>query len=96
MVWFIGSHLAERLLDMEINVVGLDNFVTGSPGNLADLQGCDGFRLLNVNVNVNVTDYISVPRAQSLRGIVPGPLDDVLHSAHPASRSTTSSCPSRP
>ncbi len=68
---FLGSHLAERLLDQQIEVVCLDNFVTGSPDNVAHLLGRDGFRLLRTDV----TDHISVP----------GPVDFVLHFASPAS-----------
>jgi UDPglucose 6-dehydrogenase len=68
---FLGSHLAERLLGENIDVVCLDNFSTSTPDNVAHLQGYDGFRL----VRANVTDYISVP----------GPVDFVLHFASPAS-----------
>ena len=35
---FIGSHLAETLLQLNQKVVGLDNFSTGTPANLEDLQ----------------------------------------------------------
>ncbi|PND57580.1 nucleotide sugar dehydrogenase [Mycobacterium sp. ENV421] len=68
---FVGSHLAERLLARDIDVVCLDNFVTGSPDNVAHLQGHDGFRL----IKVDISDYISIP----------GPVDYVLHFASPAS-----------
>ena len=68
---FVGSHLAEKLLARDIDVVCLDNFVTGAPENVAHLQGDDGFRLLKVDVS----DYISVT----------GPVDFVLHFASPAS-----------
>lgn len=34
---FIGSHLLEKLLNLNQNVVGLDNFATGSPRNLAEV-----------------------------------------------------------
>ena len=68
---FVGSHLAERLLARDIDVVCLDNFVTGSADNLVELQGRDGFRLMKVDVS----DYISIP----------GPVDYVLHFASPAS-----------
>ncbi|MGV0795815.1 UDP-glucuronate decarboxylase [Mycolicibacterium elephantis] len=68
---FVGSHLAERLLAHDIDVVCLDNFVTGSPENVAHLQEHDGFRLMKVDVS----DYISIP----------GPVDYVLHFASPAS-----------
>ena len=36
---FIGSHLAEKLLQLNQKVVGLDNFSTGTRANLEDLQG---------------------------------------------------------
>ena len=68
---FVGSHLAERLLEQDIDVICLDNFVTGAEENVAHLQGSDGFRLLKVDVS----DYISIP----------GPVDYVLHFASPAS-----------
>lgn len=68
---FVGSHLAERLLANDIDVVCLDNFITGSADNVAHLQGHQGFRLLKVDVS----DHISVP----------GPVDFVLHFASPAS-----------
>ncbi len=68
---FLGSHVAERLLDENIDVLCLDNFLTGTPDNVEHLQGRNGFRLLRANV----TDHISVP----------GPVDFVLHFASPAS-----------
>lgn len=68
---FVGSHLAERLLAKDIDVVCLDNFITGSADNVAHLQEHQGFRLLKVDVS----DHISVP----------GPVDYVLHFASPAS-----------
>jgi len=36
---FIGSHLLETLLGLGQSVVGLDNFATGSRGNLSDVLG---------------------------------------------------------
>jgi UDP-N-acetylglucosamine 4-epimerase len=35
---FIGSHLLEALLRLDQRVIGLDNFSTGSPQNIADVQ----------------------------------------------------------
>lgn len=68
---FVGSHLAERLLERDIDVVCVDNFLTGTPDNVAHLQGREGFRL----IKADVSDFISVP----------GPVDYVLHFASPAS-----------
>ncbi|HET8715014.1 MAG TPA: SDR family oxidoreductase [Holophagaceae bacterium] len=37
---FIGSNLLQRLLELDQEVVGLDNFSTGKPENLEDVRGC--------------------------------------------------------
>ncbi|GAC1611761.1 MAG: GDP-mannose 4,6-dehydratase [Mycobacteriales bacterium] len=68
---FLGSHLCERLLADGHEVVALDNFLTGSPQNVAHLLEKDAFRL----IKADVTDYVHVP----------GPVDQVLHFASPAS-----------
>jgi len=67
---FIGSHLAETLLDRGYAVVGIDNLLTGDPSNIAHLIGRD-FQF----VKHDVTNYIYVD----------GPVDFVLHWASPAS-----------
>jgi dTDP-glucose 4,6-dehydratase len=68
---FLGSHLCEQLLKDGCEVVALDNFLTGSPANVAHLAGDARFRLLRADI----TDYVHVP----------GPVDAVLHFASPAS-----------
>ncbi len=68
---FIGSHLCEFLLGQGWEVVCVDNFITGSPDNVAALAGAPRFRL----VRHDVTEYITLD----------GPLDWVLHLASPAS-----------
>jgi len=68
---FIGSHLCESLLARDWDVVGLDNFITGSPDNLQSLWKAPRFSF----VKRNVTEYIHVD----------GPVDWVLHFASPAS-----------
>lgn len=67
---FIGSHLAETLLDRGDTVVGIDNLSTGASANLAGLAGRD-FRF----IRHDVSNYVSVD----------GPVDAVLHWASPAS-----------
>jgi len=67
---FIGSHLAETLLDRDYSVIGMDNLLTGDVGNIAHLAGRD-FQF----VKHDVTNYI----------FVDGPVDYVLHWASPAS-----------
>lgn len=68
---FLGSHLCESLLALGTQVVCLDNFLTGTPDNVAHLLPDARFRLLRCDV----TDFIHVP----------GEVDLVLHFASPAS-----------
>jgi dTDP-glucose 4,6-dehydratase len=68
---FLGSHLTDRFLADGHEVVGMDNFVTGSRDNLAHLAGRKGFEF----IEHDVSRYI----------FVPGPVDGVLHFASPAS-----------
>jgi dTDP-glucose 4,6-dehydratase len=67
---FIGSHLAETLLDRGYSVVGIDNLLTGDLANITPLAGRDF-----VFVKHDVTNFIYVD----------GPVDYVLHWASPAS-----------
>ncbi|MBN2369725.1 MAG: SDR family oxidoreductase [Vicinamibacteria bacterium] len=67
---FIGSHLAERLLDEGVSVVGMDNLLTGDIVNIERLAGRDF-----VFIRHDVTNYIHLE----------GPLDFILHFASPAS-----------
>jgi dTDP-glucose 4,6-dehydratase len=48
---FLGSHLCDHLLAGGHSVVGLDNFVTGRPANIAHLAGNRDFRLLTADVS---------------------------------------------
>ncbi len=68
---FLGSHLCERLLAEEYEVICLDNFITGTPDNVAHLVGHHDFHL----VRADVSEFVHVP----------GPVDFVLHFASPAS-----------
>jgi dTDP-glucose 4,6-dehydratase len=68
---FLGSHLCERLLDDGCEVLALDNFITGAAGNVEHLLGRQGFHLHKADV----TEFVHVP----------GPVDQVLHFASPAS-----------
>ncbi len=68
---FLGSHLCERLLTDQHEVVGMDNFITGSPDNLAHLSSNPNFSF----IRHDVSNFI----------FVPGKVDAVLHFASPAS-----------
>jgi dTDP-glucose 4,6-dehydratase len=68
---FLGSHLCGRLLDEGLEVVCMDNLITGSLENIESFIGRDGFTF----VHHDVTNFIHVP----------GKLDYILHFASPAS-----------
>jgi len=67
---FIGSHLAEALLDRGYSVIGIDNLLTGDTANIAHLRNRD-FEF----IKHDVTNYIYIE----------GPVHYVLHWASPAS-----------
>ena len=67
---FIGSHLADRLLNQGHIVIGLDNLLTGSADNIKHLD----HRKFTF-INHDVTEHISID----------GQVDFVLHWASPAS-----------
>ena len=48
---FLGSHLCERLLKEGYRVICVDNFITGSPKNIAHLEDNEAFRLLEHDVS---------------------------------------------
>jgi dTDP-glucose 4,6-dehydratase len=68
---FLGSHLCERLLAEDHDVVAMDNLLTGNLRNIAHLDGNRRFQF----VKHDVTRYIQWD----------GSLDAVLHFASPAS-----------
>ena len=47
---FIGSHLSDRMLDDDHQVIGVDNFSTGRRENLAHLHEYPGFQLLEHDI----------------------------------------------
>lgn len=68
---FLGSHLCERLLSEGHQVIGMDNFITGSPDNLVHLVNDPNFSF----IKHDVSNFI----------FVPGKVDSALHFASPAS-----------
>jgi dTDP-glucose 4,6-dehydratase len=68
---FIGYHLSERLLSDGHEVVGVDNFASGSQRNAADLQGRSGFTFIEADISRAVT--------------VAGPVQRIFNLACPAS-----------
>lgn len=68
---FLGSHLSRALVDAGVEVVGIDNLITGRRTNLADLEPRPSFTF----VEADVTEQIAVA----------GAVDLVIHLASPAS-----------
>jgi len=68
---FIGSHLCDYFLARGHQVVAMDNFITGSPDNIAHLRDEARFEF----IEQDVTKFINVA----------GQVDAVLHFASPAS-----------
>lgn len=68
---FLGSHLCDRFVAEGHDVIGMDNFITGNPRNIAHLAGNPHFHF----IRHDVTNFIYIA----------GELDAVLHFASPAS-----------
>jgi dTDP-glucose 4,6-dehydratase len=68
---FLGSHLCDKFISNGDEVICLDNFITGSPDNIAHLFGNKHFKF----IEHDVTEYIYVE----------GKIDYILHFASPAS-----------
>jgi dTDP-glucose 4,6-dehydratase len=68
---FIGSHLCDYFIARGDEVIAIDNFITGSPDNIAHLQQHPRFHF----IRQDVTEHLRVE----------GYLDAVLHFASPAS-----------
>lgn len=73
---FLCFHLSSRLLNEGCEVIGLDNFITGSKSNIDDLKNNKNFKFIAHDICENIT--------------IREPLDFVLHFASPASPSKTS------
>ena len=68
---FLGSHLTDLLLGQGHDVVGVDNFITGKPENIAHLKGKPKYTF----VTADVTEKLDLT----------GPVDRIYHMASPAS-----------
>ena len=68
---FLGSHLCDKFIKEGYFIIGMDNFITGSPENIAHLSNSEQFEF----IEHDVTEYISID----------GPLEYILHFASPAS-----------
>jgi dTDP-glucose 4,6-dehydratase len=71
---FVGSHLAERLLNDGCEVTGVDNLCTGRKRNLATFAGHPRFRFVEADVTRDLPDFLRSAK-----------WDWVMHFASPAS-----------
>lgn len=72
---FVGSHLAEALLDQGAIVLGVDNFITGDEGNFKTFEDNSNFHFFEANCSD--VDYLELFDGFSVDGI--------FHFASPAS-----------
>jgi len=68
---FLGSHLCDRFLRDGHQVIGVDNYLTGSPDNIRHLADNDAFRVVEADVSVGIP--------------LDEPIEGILHFASPAS-----------
>jgi len=68
---FLGSHLCDRFMEKDYQVIAMDNLITGNLKNIEHLFGLENF----VFYHHDVTKFIHLP----------GHLDYILHFASPAS-----------
>ena len=68
---FLGSHLAQRFIESGHEVIGVDNFITGSRANSVFLESLGSFRLIEHDISTPL--------------FIDDELDGVLHFASPAS-----------
>ncbi|QXP60678.1 UDP-glucuronic acid decarboxylase family protein [Olleya sp. HaHaR_3_96] len=68
---FLGSHLCDRFIRDGYFVIGMDNFITGDPKNIAHLASNSSFLF----IQHDVTNFVNIE----------GDLDYILHFASPAS-----------
>ena len=69
---FIGSHLAETLLDRDYEVIGIDNLLTGNTANIAHLAN-RAFRRLSTGEQrlvLLVRALVKRPPGKDLRAVV--------------------------
>ena len=68
---FLGSHLCDYFVSKNYKVIGIDNFITGSPKNLSHLTANSDFEFREIDITHNFK--------------IDNPIDYILHFASPAS-----------
>ena len=81
---FVGSHLSRKLLTLGHEVLGIDNFYTGSRGNVIDLLTNPNFELIRHDVTMPL--FVEVDAIMNLAC----PASPVHYQRHPVQTSKTS------
>lgn len=68
---FVGTHLTERLMAQGLQVIAIDNFITGSPENIEYLSKYDALRFIEHDISIPLK--------------IDGPVDYIFDMACPAS-----------
>ena len=80
---FLGSHLSRRLLSMGHEVLGIDNFYTGSRSNVTDLMEDSNFELIRHDVTMPL--YVEVDAIMNLAC----PASPIQYQRHPVQTTKT-------
>lgn len=81
---FVGSHLSRKLLNMGHEVLGIDNFYTGSRSNLSDLFDNHKFELIRHDITMPL--YVEVDAIMNLAC----PASPIHYQKHPVQTTKTS------
>jgi UDP-glucuronate decarboxylase len=81
---FVGSHLTRKLLNMGHEVVGIDNFYTGSRSNVSDLFDNPNFELIRHDITMPL--YVEVDSIMNLAC----PASPIHYQKHPVQTTKTS------
>ena len=81
---FVGSHLTRKLLNMGHEVLGVDNFYTGSRSNVTDLLENQNFELIRHDVTMPL--YVEVDAIMNLAC----PASPIHYQRHPVQTTKTS------
>ena len=79
---FLGSHLCEKLLEQGNEVIAIDNLITGSEDNIANLKDNPNFELIS-KASKNFV-FINADASWGLPEEITG-VDQIYHLASPAS-----------
>src|SRR3989338_4218030 len=81
---FLGSHLCEKLLENEEEVICIDNLITGSEDNVSHLKNNPNFKFIEADASWGLPEGILNQRPKGGR-VVQDDIRQIYHMASPAS-----------